>query len=812
MRTVDIYIDDEKLEIDQTTSAAVSHEIANIEEPEKSLTGNAKDIEVPYNERNRKVMQYSEQILSRIMFNNSCHTARIYENGSLVMSGTAQIDKYVDRGHNFGHYSLKVLGASADWVKRANNSPIKNLASDFSVKYYLPEVYANSILTTPTLIKFFPVDRGVFYNQDTEGNYTDRSNIDLVDYHPFINVWLLLSLILDGYTIRSSMETLFKKMYISGFVPEQDDVDGIEADNDFKAGTNYYPETTAATFSVGSSDEFAVNLFNKWISPDEDLFVATSGILKTINGFTAFAPTAACTVAFRMSITYNTTVTKNIEFVDILRFGTGNNVQELHVTPYMSNEYDAEFDDYVPREYEDGGYKKCRYLWFLKLKRPTDYVKIIKREYSYKQGFIVSVGKTRDTVLSEDIKSEGQWIHVHVGEGMVSVRSCDYYVVDTAGNERKILQGVFEQSDIVPIPDGILSFSELEFNTYSFGIGERKSMPLRFAFDVSSKPIDPDSSVVLRIGEECSITPDFRNAFAYGSSIGISVVGGDKTQIQFIQALRHLFNLYFYTNPITKEVIIEPRSLFYFPIPKDDAGVVDWSDRIDYSHDVENEQLGNNIGDSLKLTYAGENDVVKRYNRRNKCTLGTFEVRLDNRTTEGAKELTNPLFSPFIRRTVKNMGWTVLQNVLESEQATVNDVEFDLTTTIGIFTGVANRTAGSDKNTYPKYPVIVFQEGAYNLGFEDAMSGSEVVKGLHQYYDGNIRQYNRARRITAYLRLDAIDMENIQCPSLACTDFRSVFILRYKGELLYLELEKIADYNPSSGGSTKCSFITKVED
>ncbi len=214
MRTVDIYIDDEKLDIDQTTSAAVSHEIANIEEPEKSLTGSAKDIEVPYNERNRKIMQYSEQILSRITFNNTRHTARIYENGSLVMSGTAHIDKYVDRGHNFGHYSLKVLGASADWVKRANNNPINNLVSDFSVKYYLPDVYANSILTTPTIVKFFPVDRGIFYIQDAEGNYTDRSNIDLVDYHPFINVWLLLSLILDGYTIKSSMETQFKKMYI----------------------------------------------------------------------------------------------------------------------------------------------------------------------------------------------------------------------------------------------------------------------------------------------------------------------------------------------------------------------------------------------------------------------------------------------------------------------------------------------------------------------------------------------------------------------------------------------------------------------
>lgn len=811
MKGIEIYIDDELLEIDQATSAAITHEIANIEEPDKSLTGNAKDIEVPYTARNRKIMQFSEQILSTVLFNNSYHNAKILQNGSLVMYGSAQVEKYVDQGYNRGHYSLKILGAGADWVRRANNKLLKELESNYSVKYILSEVYANSVLSTPTLIKFFPVDRGIFYIEDTQGDYKDRANVDLVDYHPFINIWLLLNLILEGYTIKSSLESLFRKLYMTGFVPTQDDIEGIEADNDFKIGTNSNPDSLAATFS-GSNVEFKLNLFDRWTSPDGDLHMASPGILKYVNGATAFAPTLPCTVSFRMQITYNTSVTSDIQFVDILRFGSGKNKQEIILTPYMSNEYDAEFDSYVPREYAEGEVKKCRYLWFVKPKRVTDCVKIIKREFSYKQGIIVSVGKTRDTILTENIKPEGQWIHVHVGEGMVSVRSCDYYAVDAEGNERLILGGYFEQSDIVPIPDGTLSFTDIEFNTYSFGIGEHQSFPLEFAFGVSSSSITPDDSIELRIGEGCSISPDFRNAFAYGSNVGISVVGGDKKQIQIIQALRHLFNLYFYTNPVTQEVFIEPRPQFYFPVSKDNSNTVDWTDRIDYSHVVENEQLGNNIGDSLRLTYAAGNDVIKNYNRHNKRSLGSFETPLENKTTEGAKELANQLFAPFIRRSVKAMGWTVLQNVPESEKSTISDVEFELTPTIGIFTGISQRTSGADRSTYPSYPVIVFQEGPYNLGFEDSQNGSSVVKGLHQYYDGNIRQYNRARRITAYLRLSAIDIEKIQCPSIANADFRSVFMLKHKGEILYLELEKVADYNPSSGESTKCSFVTKVID
>lgn len=835
MKSVDIYIDDEALDVDNATSITVNHEIANIEQPDKSLTGNAQNIEIPYTERNRKIMRFSEQILSEDLFNNTSHTAKVYENGNLVMSGNALIDKSVDNGNNFGHYAIKILGASADWVKGASNSLIKDLADDFSVKYYLADVYANSILEEPTLIKFFPVDRGIFYKQNAEGDYIDRTNIELADYHPFINIWLLLSLILKGYTIKSSMEPLFKKLYMTGCAQEQDDIDGIEADNDFKAGSNFDIDSVAAIFST-EHNEIVINLFNQWGQDeygdnDNDLHVATDGILEVIDGITKFIPTASCTVAFKISVTFDTTVNAQGAFVDTLKFGVGEDTQELHLTPDMSDEYDADNDGTLPEVSE-----YTRAFWWVKLKNPSEYTAIVMDEefiWYPREGLGFEIWKER-TVLTNDIKQNGQWIYVEshttsseqVNGEYGSLNGYWLYAINSSGKEVRIGLEMIESSKVVYMKKYKLSFIDIEFNTYSYNIGERQQFPMAVTFGVSSmNGVD----VKLWLGEGCEITPNFRNSFAYGSDIGLSVAGGDKTQIQFIQALRHLFNLYFYTNPITKEVFIEPRSEFYTPISVDSTAVVDWSHLIDDSHEVEIEQVGNNIGDSIKLAYADGNDVVKTYNRRNKCMLGTFESSLENKTTNGVKELTNPMFAPFVERTVESMGWSVLQNVLETNKSTVVDVEYDLTPAIGIFNGIKERIGGSDNEVYPKYPSLVFRGdffSDYNLGFEDVIhqnqifditgkpisSMSKKVKGLHQYYDCNIKQYNRARRITAYMRLSSIDVENIQCPSNIYADFRSVFVLVHKGERIYCELEKIIDYNPSSDGSTKCSFITKVED
>ena len=59
------------------------------------------------------------------------------------------------------------------------------------------------------------------------------------------------------------------------------------------------------------------------------------------------------------------------------------------------------------------------------------------------------------------------------------------------------------------------------------------------------------------------------------------------TQADFVKGLSQLFNLQFKTDPISKIVYVEPYDHFY----KSTSEAVDWSDKIDYSKDIENEFL-----------------------------------------------------------------------------------------------------------------------------------------------------------------------------------------------------------------------------
>lgn len=88
------------------------------------------------------------------------------------------------------------------------------------------------------------------------------------------------------------------------------------------------------------------------------------------------------------------------------------------------------------------------------------------------------------------------------------------------------------------------------------------------------------------------------------------------------------------------------------------------------------------------------------------------------------------------------------------------------------------------------------------------MTGDVLVPGSRQYYEDNISAYNHGRRITMYLELTPRDIEAIQFPNSQMQDFRAVYLLNFDGEDVPCLLEQIADYNPATGASTKCVFIS----
>ncbi|MFI3306642.1 MAG: hypothetical protein R3Y68_09055 [Rikenellaceae bacterium] len=197
---IELLIDGEALELNQDTDAAISYAVADITDPNSSSSGYSKTIEVPFTPNNTRVMQFTNEIFSREQFNNELHTAEIVVDSQSVMSGTAVVEKYglrhFSRTHaRNGYFNISIVGASYEWMVNLDK-PINELSSNEAVTYALDDVYANSVQEEATLVKFIPIDKGAFYEKNSDDEYEDRDYLELMDYHPFLNVWKTLQLIL----------------------------------------------------------------------------------------------------------------------------------------------------------------------------------------------------------------------------------------------------------------------------------------------------------------------------------------------------------------------------------------------------------------------------------------------------------------------------------------------------------------------------------------------------------------------------------------------------------------------------------------
>ena len=124
----------------------------------------------------------------------------------------------------------------------------------------------------------------------------------------------------------------------------------------------------------------------------------------------------------------------------------------------------------------------------------------------------------------------------------------------------------------------------------------------------------------------------------YGTALSAkNMLQSGITQMDFISAVKQMFDLMFYTNAETKEVYIEPREAFYTSTP------IDWRGRMDYSQEIEIEDAGNDIGKTVVLGYQTD-DVIERHNEETGTELGTYKEDILKYHAEDEEDLTNPQF------------------------------------------------------------------------------------------------------------------------------------------------------------------------
>ena len=809
---VELKIDGHKVDMNQKGNIAATHSIADIEEPDSTAAGYTKSVEVPLMS-NMRVFRFINELYSKEQFNNELHKAEYIVDGNTVMSGIAQIDKITYKfgsGHKLvgGSFHVSVIGAAFDWITNAKKQ-LNEIKGGETVKYNMENVYRNSIREEESLIKFFPVDRGAFWEENYNGDLVPRKKLDIRDYHPFFNVWETLCLIFSGYSVKSSMEDFLKKLYCSGYMPVNEDLSYIKEDNDFFIGTSAVEdEAKLLGFINASRPTIYDNIFDSWTDGD---YHNDNGVISRLDPMIPqpqFTPTETAVVRMNMNLQYQTDIFNGI-------IGTpGQGVSDR--TFLLKTPGECLFVDTVTLKI--GGFEET-------IKLTLDQCVEAQEGRQGDRSYIRIPTSTEDktyVVYFEyvDWQIAGEIIaltdtYTHIGKHKAGGQGGNWYVVDVPKKWSCTFPGIDMKNPLdiaeffyFPIENGKVTFqlNNIMQNAYLLNKGEQYVIRTEFTNSKEYYFEGDKKQVRLWIGPETNIKPEFPNVIAQDYDVSIATIGGTGSQLDFLASIRQLFNLMYYTNPLSKEIFVEPRTRFY---NMDRAEIVDWREKIDYAKEIVVEELGGDIGKSIKFSYADGNEVVQYYNWKNGTELGAYTTPLLNKTSDDTTEIVNTMFSPFILRNVSSIGMTIPQEERESTQNQINDIELEMTPIIGCFDGLSNRIAGEDVAQYSRYPQLVFQDVAknINLGYED-IGGNSIVRGLRQFYEDNISAYNHGRRITMYLKLTPRDVEAIQFPNSQMQDFRAVYLLNFDGEDVPCLLEQIADYNPATGASTKCVFIS----
>ncbi len=794
---IQLFIDDQLADIDLTSGISISLSVSTITSLDSSSTGYTKTLELPMTLRNRAIIGDFDQINSTTMFNQQSHTARIEVDGQRVIDGQLMMTS-VSRYANSGTYYAVIIGSSRLWVSEASANMINEIDVDFSCTISDSTIVQSWTWDDP--VRMLPVMRdGTFDDNVSSYAYVPVRIFSVRDYHPFLHVKTMLKAIIEsaGYSIISDfIETeYFDTLYISGAYSQRD-VDAIKEKMDFYAGCfssksstanllgRVYANPSVASCSIGNIVDTADPLEQS----DDGSYL--SGVYNVDNcfykknGLICFVPPSEVDVSFELDIEYLT------DYYLLSRDElTGFN--EIYLDSFQSHTFklinrfvdkkESIFSGYDYKgfvfDHQDGNtYKLC---YRVQVDGSEDYLEYTYSTFSARTfSFNIDSSNTLiDTVLYQLSSS-----------GVYETCSLDWAVYDGSVEEH----GVVEVHICVRSQTETLSAGEAKyFSSFYFG--------------------GADTGMGITVLDTTTLRPVFSPHPGLGTTIEFADVAQHSyRQIVLVNAIKHLFDLCFYTDSQNKEVYIEPRKNFY-----DNAVIVDWSDKIDFSKEISYLEMGDELSAEVNIGYLDGDGAVARWNETTKQKFGEHTFDISNLFADSDElDVLNPLFCPTINTT------GVFTDALDATFVQVGDrddpdyMEEDLNFPAKVVRYMGMQDLPDNQvwgwpSYDPEYPVLGFHSEDYDIGslcFEDRDS----LVGLHEYYDGTFDIYNNSKKVTLYLRLRPQDIEPLVIINSQRRDFRALFKLELSGETALFYLDEICDYNPISGDSVKCVFIKKV--
>lgn len=818
---IDLYIDNKRIDIDQeNTNVSISLSIGSVEDPAKSLTAFSKSFDIPASANNKQILQFADEVYSVEQFNNALHTARVEVDGVVVMEGTAQITQ-VSVNHLLNTtYEVNLIGAEFEWAKQAADTPL-NETQGLDKWTFTAETVKN-LLENDSGVYLFPVYRGKYVRRINDEKFVPRPYTVLADYLPFFNIRKLTETIIGsyGYTVRSNFFTqneLFNRLVVAG---EWKSVDASELEEkyDFEAGkfalgSNYFTISNKQ-YELGFNDigRIVDTVNPKEESVDEeildDVYDNGGSITFPENGEPFFTAKEDIVLALEYNISYVT--------------GVG-------------HEYGAAGENYG------------KLIWFDRINGeavPEDCIEVDKTdvtkatpqgeyEYIYRVTKGVVNDKTyirfrhnKDGLYDEEGEYDETYIKISRSGAFVCSLSyeCTAEVWYRFYNLNSFPPGWDWKRANVNIEMYVLDTEDptIEVKYISEPKFLRAGETLTIStpiFSCSNAPDMADEKLVyiqLGITNNTTVKAVFYKLPGWGSELSAkNMLQAGIKQIDFINAVKQMFDLMFYTNPATKEVFIEPRKDFYTNT------LVDWRSRMDYSQEITIEDAGTDIGKTILLGYQTD-DVIDRTNENTGTELGTYKEDILKYYAEETEDLTNPQFvattlvggSQQEKKEDDNIGKNEIPgaeaislidlSAEDDENSDPWELEMNSSMKVCEYLGMTALPEGQhliirDKGTdlqLNAYPKVSFE----NLHFE-------TENGLKAYYTGLIDTYNYGKRITAMIKLSPVEVENLMLPNEQKKDFRAKFLININGEDVLCRLEEVNDYDPTSNEATECVFV-----
>ncbi|MFQ9502770.1 MAG: hypothetical protein ACLR1G_00940 [Alistipes indistinctus] len=643
---IDLYIDGKRLDTDQQTDAAITLSIGSVEDPSQSLTAFSKSIEVPATARNKEIMQFADQLHGVEQFNNAKHPARLEAGGVVVMTGTAQITKVTVNNLLNASYEVNLIGAEYEWAKKAAEAKLNE--TDGLGSWVFSAATIKSLLESNGGVYLFPVYRGKYTQIISEDVTEERTYTIAADYLPFFNIRLLVTKIIAqyGYSIRSNFfeqNELFSRLIVAGQWEKYDrpDLDekwgflagrlsaaiavlgvGSQA-NTIDFGDLGAVVTTADPTEETENSDPQTDLYNhggclSFPSRSEPVFTAPEDIVIGLEYDLEYTTLVKIgdevSPAYRGKLFYIDTV--NGRKLPGTCFGVdGKDVSEdMPLGPYLCTYTVSggisllESDLYIRfRKKQDGTFDDFN-------------VKLDKTLRGYYGGFKsnlqssckAEVWKFEQVEMDVPPFIKYTWVQTN--------RTVNIQVIDeqpTVKLKYIIEPRFLRKGEQMKIPTPTFSCSG------SASVSEADSFPLSMGLSIRTR-----------------VKSFFYDRPSYGSELGANnMLSSEITQMDFISAVKQMFDLMFYTNADTKEVYIEPREAFYTSTP------MDWRGRMDYSQEIEITDAGKDIGKTIVLGYQTD-DVIDRHNKETGTELGIYKEDILKYHAENEEDLTNPHFVP----------------------------------------------------------------------------------------------------------------------------------------------------------------------